>query len=298
MQTRNPLSPDDDDQIIKKRIDQRLRGPVDPDFKDIGGVWDEQRKALRQEAIEHEKKKAARMELRRKAGLVGVVKTELFGKQPPKLPKPGDDSAKTVEIKIALPVLPKLSLPKLPKVRPAYIKNLTRITRKKVVVGSVIIVVAVASCAGYYLSNRPKAPAINAEATSAPQDLVRGTPDYPTVVPDGKNIEDLGGWTRVSPPDRDPVFAYTDKIDEVPINVSQQPLPEDFKSDTAEHIEQLARGFKATEKITVGSTDVHIGTSAQGPQSVIFSQNDILILIKSTAPIDKNKWTQYVSSLQ
>ena len=113
-----------------------------------------------------------------------------------------------------------------------------------------------------------------------------------------KTIKELGGWKRVSPPDRSAVFAYIDHIDGVQINVSQQPLPEEFKEDTASQIEQLARAFKADEKITVGDIKVFVGTSINGPQSVIFEENDILVLIKSTSKIDSKSWASYINTLQ
>ena len=102
----------------------------------------------------------------------------------------------------------------------------------------------------------------------------------------------------MSPPDRNPVFAYVDKIGTVPVNVSQQPLPDGFEVGSDDQVEQLAAGYKANEKITVGNSVVHIGTSAKGPQSVIFAKGNLLVLIKSTTRIDNNNWAQYVNSLR
>lgn len=134
--------------------------------------------------------------------------------------------------------------------------------------------------------------------SNGPAKLERGTPPYETVLPAGKKIDELGGWTRISPPDRNPVYTYTDTIDEITINVSEQPLPDSFKADTAEKIEAMAKDFNATGKITVGGTIVHIGASDGGPQSVIFNKNDLLILIKSSARLDNNQWAEYISKLR
>lgn len=123
-------------------------------------------------------------------------------------------------------------------------------------------------------------------------------PEYSTVTPSGAPIEQYGGWTRVSPANTDPAFAYLDKIEGTEIRVTQQPLPDDFKEDTVVQVEQLAQGYKANEKISVGNTTVYIGTSAQGPQSVIFSLDNLLILIKSSAKLSNDQWAQYVNSLQ
>lgn len=122
-------------------------------------------------------------------------------------------------------------------------------------------------------------------------------PTYKTVLPDHKSIGELGGWRRVSPPGKDAVFAYDDNINGISISVSQQPLPPSFKTETANHISELAKAYNATNKIDVDGTTVYIGTSSKGPQSVIFAQNNLLILIKSQKVIDNGAWGEYVKSL-
>lgn len=123
-------------------------------------------------------------------------------------------------------------------------------------------------------------------------------PGYETVLPSGKSIKKLGGWERVSPPASDPVYAYADRIDTVSISVSEQPLPESFKSDTAGKVAELAKTYNATKKVTADAVTVYIGTSAQGPQSVIFVKNDLLVLIKSQKNIKDASWTDYITSLR
>lgn len=124
------------------------------------------------------------------------------------------------------------------------------------------------------------------------------TPSYETALPKGKSISELGGWKRVSPPKNDPVFAFTDTIDGVPISVSEQPLPQSFKTDTGNQVAQLAQKFSATDKLEAGGTTVYIGTSSKGPQSVIFAKNNVLILIKSEKKITDTSWAAYAQSLQ
>lgn len=140
-----------------------------------------------------------------------------------------------------------------------------------------------------------------AEATGRPHKpptLQRGNPPFSTILPAGKTSASLGGWARVSPPDRDPVYAYVDQINNIQINVSEQPLPANFKNNTTAKIAQLAEGFNATDKITASDITVYIGTSAKGPQSVIFTEHNLLILIKSTSMLSNNQWIAYISSLE
>src|SRR5690606_12208141 len=98
-------------------------------------------------------------------------------------------------------------------------------------------------------------------------------------------VEELGGWQRVNPDGKDPVFAYTDSIESVGISVSQQPLPAAFSGNVANRVKQLAEGYSATTVIEAGGTQAYIGRSARGPQSVILAKNNVLIFIKSEKTI-------------
>lgn len=213
----------------------------------------------------------------------------------PTVKKTARPADKAVEINIVIPAFTQWHRPRITDVR----RRITTLPRKTKLIGGTMIAIALVGLGGYYwLNGNSTTTAIDPHATDALPDLVRGTPEYATILPAGKTIESLGGWTRISPPGKDPVFTYTDTIGGSSINVSQQPLPDDFRKDTAKKVEQLAIDFNANEKATVGSTVVHIGTSATGVQSVIFYKGNLLILIKSTAKIQTNQWTQYISSLQ
>lgn len=121
---------------------------------------------------------------------------------------------------------------------------------------------------------------------------------YATLLPEGKTIADLGGWVRVSPTNSDPVYAYNDILTDVPISVSEQPLPESFKDNSDAKVAKLAKEYNATATLGIGDTTIYIGTSAKGPQSVIFTKSHTLILIKSEKEIKNEAWSSYASSLQ
>lgn len=122
-------------------------------------------------------------------------------------------------------------------------------------------------------------------------------PDFEPILPQGKTIEELGGWQRLTPPNNAPYYVFTDSIDGVSITVSQQALPESFKANTAQSIQDLAKSYSATEELDVDSGKVYIGTSTKGPQSVIFTMNGLLVLIKSQATIENDAWVTYIASL-
>lgn len=154
--------------------------------------------------------------------------------------------------------------------------------------------------AWYVLSRRHLAtssPTTPSSTSSTAPVLEKGTPDYDTVVPKGRTAASID-WTRVSPPDHNPVYTFVDTVGKATINVSEQPIPDDFKDDPTKSIEQLAAGYDANQKITVGTVTVYIGTSTKGPQSVIFIKNNVLVLIKTDVGLTTDQWMSYVSSLQ
>lgn len=170
---------------------------------------------------------------------------------------------------------------------------------------SLAVVVVIAYAIGMTIMYAKKNPSTSSResqrtnTSSASGSLVKGTPDFKTLLPTGKSIDSLGGWTRVSPPDRNAVFAFKDSINSTSVIVSEQPLPKEFDdNDKNDHIAELAKGYHADRFVTAsGNTKVFIGTSAKGPQSIILTKNNLLVLIKSQAVISDDTWIQYVNSL-
>jgi hypothetical protein len=122
--------------------------------------------------------------------------------------------------------------------------------------------------------------------------------EYQTVLPGGRSISELGGWKRVSPPESDAVYAYTDKINDIEVSVSQQPIPGSFIGNIPDGIAKLAKEYNATNSLnTTAGVKAYIGVSSKGPQSVIFTKNNLLILIKSRKNIEDKDWILYIDSL-
>lgn len=167
---------------------------------------------------------------------------------------------------------------------------------RKILRSVFIVVITAALLGGYYVATQQ-----NDDSESSQQKkAVTSTPATPgdkVILPENKTIEELGGWRRVSPPGNDPVFSYTDEIEGINVSVSQQPLPKSFKGDVPGKISELAKGYNATVKIEAGNTIAYIGTSAKGPQSVILTKNDLLILMKSEKQIADTAWADYIKKL-
>ena len=157
-----------------------------------------------------------------------------------------------------------------------------RLTKKQAIIAGTVVVLGIGAIIASF-ALRPS------HVTTAPT--------YDVVLPHNRSVDDLGGWQRVSPPGSDPVFAFGDRIGDVAISVSQQPIPQSFTSNIAANVEQLAKSYNATTMIKAGDTPVFIGQSAKGPQSVIFAKDNVLVLIKSQDTIDHELWIRYISAL-
>jgi hypothetical protein len=162
--------------------------------------------------------------------------------------------------------------------------------KRTIIIGGLIIILVVAG-----LITGIAIHAANSRKTTETMIL---DPGYTTVLPADKSITSLGGWKRVSPKNATPVYAYNDTIAGTAISVSEQTLPESFQDDVNGSIATLAKSYNATAITQVGDTIIYIGTSAKGPQSVIFTKNGLLILIKSEKQITNTAWSSYAVSLQ
>lgn len=165
-------------------------------------------------------------------------------------------------------------------------------SKKAIIIASVVIIIGVIVIWSVVNQQSTAKKATARNSNESVENL-----EYQTVLPENKSISELGGWKRISPEKSDPVFAFSDKIGDVPISVSEQPLPASFKTNIDDQIAELAKKFNATTKIDASGTKVYIGTSAKGPQSAILTKNGLLILIKSENKVDEKAWAQYVKSL-
>lgn len=223
---------------------------------------------------------------------MGAIHVNKKGEKPTSSPR----NAKSVEVHINLPPLPKLAFP-------AWFSHTLHSQRtiRKALLFLILLTLLVLSGIGIYslTTRRPSSPyTVKSSTASSTVEQIQTTPDYATLLPAGKTIESLGGWTRVSPPDKNPVFAFSDKMNTIPINVSEQPLPDSFKTDTSQQIADLAKWTQATERVTAGDIIFYVANSTKGPQSVIFTKQGLLFMIRSSVKIANDQWISYVKSLQ
>lgn len=161
--------------------------------------------------------------------------------------------------------------------------------RSKIILIAVVLLLFIAAAAATVVSLRLK---------QGTQNNAQVTPDFTALVPKNISIDEVGGWQKLTPPSGDTVYVYVDTVDGALLNVSQQRLPESFKANTANAVKEMAKAYNASTTLDASGTTVYIGTSADGPQSVIFSKSELLVLIKSDKKIQDSAWISYITSLQ
>ncbi len=248
--------------------------------KSIGEIWAEQKRIRLKDAIEEEKQRSQKKVLRRKKFLALAKKVKTV----PELKNLAADRKKLFGAAHSVGV--------------SFVKRVKRLKKRQAVfVGLGLIFVL--STAGFMTYGGQKngggSGSHNTKDVLAASD--KG-PQFETVLPTGKSIDDLGGWGRVSPPEKDPVYAFVDTIGSITVRVSEQPLPSGFKDDIASSVRDVAKQFTANDTIQVDGNTIYVGTSEKGPQSLILSLKGLLILIRSDDKVSNDQWAAYVASLK
>lgn len=118
-------------------------------------------------------------------------------------------------------------------------------------------------------------------------------PTFKTLLPGGKSIKQLTGWKVIIQPDSSQAFNYPDTINGVGIHVVEQALPDKI----ADKVVEEAKTSSANEEVTAGETKAYLGTSAKGPQTLIFTKAGLLVIITSDGTISHEDWVSYVQNL-
>ncbi len=127
--------------------------------------------------------------------------------------------------------------------------------------------------------------------------VTKDTVAFDLLFPPKKSIENTE-VVLVSPPENDPVYAYTDELKKTTIKISQQQLPASLQADSSYSVKELAASFNATDRIQIDAYTVYHGINEKdGVQSLIFAKSDRLVFIVSPQKLDDDTWAAYISRL-
>lgn len=258
--------------------------------RDIADIWAEQDRIKLAEAIQEDQRKAAA----KQQGWKRFFKKKPAQKAANEATRQTDD-AREVVVSFSLPKIKK------PKVAHTIKRGLKGVPRKRLIIGSALVFFLGLTFLGPLFYGNKDEDKKTATATATATNVLDANsqaPQYETILPEGETIEDLGGWKRVTPADKEPVFAFADTISGVPVLVSQQPLPENFKKNVEGEVSKLAAQFGANDKVSADDQTIYIGTSIKGPQSAIMARRGLLVLIRSESKVENQAWTDYATALR
>jgi hypothetical protein len=215
-----------------------------------------------------------------------------------------DDEKVEVNIKLSLPKanLDKLKSLKLKKLNKKSVKSLKKYSKKQYIIAGAICCLIIIGVGFTILTNGKKsskavAGASKTASTKADSDIPEEKPKYPILYPGNKTEKTVGKIVRISPPNQPPAYTYIDNLGGIKIKVTQQEIPERFKTDPDGELSKLATAYNQKDIIQVDSVKVYVGKSTSGVQSLIFIKGNLLISITSENKVSDESWVAYISSL-
>lgn len=208
----------------------------------------------------------------------------------------------------------KLSLPKVKIKKIKEIKSKTKILsksglgrlsgmtkRSKLSVALILILVISGVVITTIHNNQKDAKSVAGVSTTGQTneqiDIPEEAPKYKILYPGTKDSNTVGRIVRITPPNQSPAYTYVDNLGGIQINVTQQELPDSFKTDQEGQLDKLAKANNQNEIIQVDSIKVYSGQSTKGAQSITFIKGNLLIFIKSGNKISDEAWVAYISAL-
>jgi hypothetical protein len=137
------------------------------------------------------------------------------------------------------------------------------------------------------------------QGNSNPQVLGDNLPEEPTYNTLIPNDEVSNTTSKKIAYDRQrQVVSYTDEIGKAQVTISQQPLPENFKSDTSGELAKLAKDIGAGEELKTDTITAYTTQYTDGVQTVVFVKNQVLVFINSSEELAVLEVSGYIDSLQ
>lgn len=146
-------------------------------------------------------------------------------------------------------------------------------------------------------TDEPKSLGVAVEASAGSNDgKTDEKPSFSILHPNGK--EELLEVTRKTPTGV-LLHTYRDTVEGAEVEVTQQELPESFKSSPTAELEKMAKNFQATDIIQIDEAFVYHGLDEKTRvQSLFTIKNNVLISIRSNVKLSDDTWAGYILSLQ
>lgn len=210
---------------------------------------------------------------------------------PPKAPR-AEEKEVVVNLKLRLPQF------KLPKKAFRHIKTRLQaleLKRHPALMAGAAVIVAV-GLFGLF-SVLAKDPALVSDTPKNAQQQAEA--DFDPLVP-LENLADASG--KQSKPEfkydqEKKVLGYVAEFNTANLTISQQQVPEDFKSNPAK-LMSVADSIKASKHIETQKGTAYIATDDKTKaQMAVFATDDVLVFIRSNKQLDEDEWKLYINQL-
>jgi len=94
------------------------------------------------------------------------------------------------------------------------------------------------------------------------------------------------------------IIVYTDTYNKVQLTVSQQALPDNFKTDPTAIVRVAKEQLKATNSVTTDKGELYYLTNNTGQQWAVVQYQDLLIFLQTNSKLDDSGWAGYMQQLQ
>lgn len=158
--------------------------------------------------------------------------------------------------------------------------------RRRLLFGSIVALAATIFIAGTLLPGNPP------QNTPSEVKGASTSPKFTALAPGG----DTSSQFRYD--NKREVISSSHNLKGIDIILSQQVLPEAFRGNPQNNVLETAKRFNATKEIKAGETTAYAGKSADGPQTILFHKNDILVFIYSPIELDNETLAAFIENLQ
>lgn len=166
--------------------------------------------------------------------------------------------------------------------------NQAKLLRRPAVVAAVLLFVVAAGVIGFHGLHKNVRIAAGNEAAAAS----RTQPDFQPLVPSAAQATatDYNGQKNL--------VSYDTNFGNARITVSQQPLPNNFKTDI-NALKRAADSIDATQKFDTDHGPVYVANSTTDESQLgIYADKDVLVFIHTDKKLDASSWTSFIGLLQ
>lgn len=193
-----------------------------------------------------------------------------------------------------------LTLPDTEKIKKKSLAKISKLSKKQKIIsiGAAVVLVVLVG-ANTLRGGKPAEQTENNGVLGSQSQKIptNQSPEFAVLKPSDKKVENLGGFARVSPPGSAAAYTFVDNINGTPIKVTQQEIPPNIKEKPVVGLEKLAKDFNASQIVQIDDVAAYIGLSEQGPQTLIFLKDGLLVFIVAEREVPELQWVEYVSKL-